>query len=134
MTKDAVTRAVSALAVGLLLAASLLHFAYSGSVFAHVTDDFQPVVSAIWTGTGISLCLTAALVVALASLQGARRQVAYVVLALHPFSMGVLQLAYGSGLQLTADALVAAGLAILVTGRLGPARRTVATPAAHPAP
>jgi hypothetical protein len=130
MTKDSVPRAVSALAIGLLLAASLLHFAYSGSVFAHVTDDFQPVVSAIWTGSGISLCLTAALVMALGSLAGVRRQVVYVILALHPLSMGGLQLAYGSGLQVTADALVVAALAILVAGRLGPAQRTVSTPAA----
>jgi hypothetical protein len=54
----------------------------------------------------------------------------YVILALHPLSMGGLQLAYGSGLQLTADALVVAALAILVAGRLGPAQRTVSTPAA----
>jgi drug/metabolite transporter (DMT)-like permease len=130
MTRDSVTRAVSALAIGLLLAASLLHFAYSGSVFAHVTDDFQPVVSAIWTGSGVSLCLTAALLVALARLQGVRRQVVYVLLALHPLTMGGLQLAYGSGLQLTADALMAAGVAILVTGRLGPVQGTDAPPAA----
>jgi hypothetical protein len=129
MTKDSVARAVSALAIGLLLAASLLHFAYAGSVFAHVTDDFQPVVSAIWTGSGISLCLTAALVMALGSLAGIRRQVVYVILALHPLSMGGLQLAYGSGLQLTADALVVAALAILVAGRLEPAQRTTSTPA-----
>lgn len=130
MTRGSVTRAVSALAIGLLLAASLLHFAYSGSVFAHVTEDFRPVVSAIWTGSGISLCLTAALVMALGSLAGVRRQVVYVILALHPLSLGGLQLAYGSGLQLTADTLVAAALAILVAGRLGPAQRTSSTPAA----
>ena len=130
MTRDSVTRAVSALAVGMLLAASLLHFAYSGSVFAHVTDDFQPVVSAIWTGVGISLCLTAALLMAVARLQGVRRHVVYVLLALHPLTMGGLQLAYGSGLQLTADALIVAALAILVTGRLGPVQRPDAAPTA----
>jgi len=130
MIKDAVARAVTSVAVGLMLAASLLHFAYAGSVVAHVTDDFQPVVGSLWTAYGISLWLTAALVVVLRSLQGARRRLVFVILALHPLVTGGLQLAYGGGLQLTADALLLAGVAILVSARLQPTPGAASAPAA----
>ena len=42
MNKDSVAAAVTSVAGGLLLAASVLHFAYAGSVVGHVTDGFQP--------------------------------------------------------------------------------------------
>jgi hypothetical protein len=120
MTKQAAARLTSAVAIGLLLASAMLYLTYYGSVSAHVTDDFQPVVAAVWLGGAINLVLVAAVVFALRPTEGARTRAVLFILALNPLSIAVLQVLYQAPWP-PATALLLAALAILATARLGSA-------------
>ena len=121
MTKYFAARISAAAAVGLLLASALLHLGYYGSVTAHVTDDFRPVVAAIWLACAINLALVAAVVLAVRSLEGVRPRVILLIVALNPLSIGVLQLVYHAPWP-PAEPLLLAALAILLTARFGSVR------------
>src|SRR6266545_5455228 len=116
MTKHSAARMTAVVAVGLLLASALLYIGYYGSVTAHVTEDFQPVVAAVWLACAINLVLVAALVLTLRSMEGGRHQFVLFVLALNPLSLAVLQFVYQAPWPPTVPLLLAA-LAILATAK-----------------
>ena len=118
MTKHSAARITAVVAVGLLLASAMLYMGYYGSVKAHVTDDFQPVVTAVWLACAINLGLVAAVVLRLRSIEGGRHQFVLFVLALNPLSLAVLQFVYEAPWPPVVPLLLAA-LAILATAKLG---------------
>ena len=129
MTRHSAARITSAVALGLLLASAMLYLTYYPSVMAHVADDFQPVVAALWLGGAIDLVLVAAVVFALRSSEGVRLQAVLVIVALNPLSIAVLQVLYQATWP-PASVLLIAALAILATARLASARPPSAATAA----
>jgi len=129
MTRHAAARLTAVVAVGLLLASALLQIGYSGSVTAHVTDDFQPIVAAVWLAEAINLVLVAAAVFVLRSMEGGRQQVVLVVLALDPLALAILQFVYQAPWPPAVPLLLAA-LAILATAKLSSAGPPPSVPAA----
>lgn len=132
MTKYSPARLSTTAAVGLLLASGILQVGYYGSVTAHVTDDFQPVVAAIWLACAINLALVAAVVLVLRSLEGAKARLALVITGLNPLSIAVLQIVYHAPWP-PPVALLLAALAIFLAARFGGAKPHVSEPAAQPA-
>lgn len=129
MTRHAAARTTSVVAVGLLLASAMLSIGYYGSVTAHVTEDFRPVVAAVWLAGAINLLLVAAVVLALRSMEGGRPQFVLLLLALNPLSLAVLQFVYQAPWPPAVPLLLAA-LAILATAKLGSAAPQGSGPAA----
>jgi len=129
MTKHSAARITSAVAIGLLLASAMLYLTYYGSVTAHVTDDFQPVITAVWLGCTINFVLLAAVVFALRSTDGSRTRAVLLILALNPLSIAVLQILYQAPWP-PATALLIAALAMLATAQLGSAKPPTSVPAA----
>jgi hypothetical protein len=117
MTKHAGARLTTAVAVGLLLAAAMLQVGYAGSVTAHVTDDWRPVVAAIWLASAITLVLIAGVVLAVRALDGPRIKLVLAIVALIPLSMGALQIVYGASWP-PAETLLLAAAALLLTAWL----------------
>src|SRR5438132_12170123 len=129
MTKYSAARMTAAAAVGLLLASAMLHVGYYRSVTAHVTDDFRPIVAAVWLACAINLALVAAVVLALRSLEGIRPRLVLLIVALNPLSIAVLEIVYQAPWP-PSEPLLLAALAILLTARFGSARPQVPAPAA----
>jgi len=128
MTKYSAARLSSTAAVGLLLASAVLQVGYYGSVTAHVTDDFQPVVSAIWLACAINLVLVAAVVLAVRSLEAAQARLVLVITGLNPLSIAVLQIVYDAPWP-PPVALLLAGLATFLAARFGGAKPLDSEPA-----
>ena len=124
MTRYSAARITGAAAVGLLLASAMLHLGYYGSVTAHVTDDFRPVVAAVWLACAINFVLVAVVVLALRPMDGVRPRLVLVVVALNPLSIGVLQILYHAPWP-PAEPLLLAALAMVLTARFGTAKPQV---------
>jgi hypothetical protein len=120
MTRQSAARITSAIAIGLLLACAMLYLTYDASVAAHVTDDFQPVVTAVWLGGAINLVLVAAVVFALRSAADGRTRTVLLLLALDPLAVAILQFLYQAPWP-PPVALLLAALAMLATAKLGSA-------------
>jgi hypothetical protein len=129
MTKHSAAKITGVVAVGLLLASAMLYIGYYGSVKAHVTDDFQPVVAAVWLACAINMVLVAAVVLRLRSMEGGQHQFVLFVLALNPLSLAVLQFVYRAPWPPVVPLLLAA-LAILATANLGSTGPQLSLPAA----
>jgi hypothetical protein len=127
MTTYSAARLSTAAAVGLLLASAMLQVGYYGSVNAHVTDDFQPVVSAIWLACAINLAIVAAVVLAVRSLESANARRVLIITGLNPLSIAVLQIVYHASWP-PPLALLLAALAIFLAARFAGAQPHVPEP------
>ena len=129
MTRHSAARLAAVVAVGLLLASAILQIGYYGSVIAHVTDDFRPIISTVWFGSVVNLVVVAALVLTIRSVGVARGRLALVLLAVNPLALAALQLLYHAPWP-PPVALLLAGLGLLLDAQLGSATQESSTPAA----
>jgi CHASE2 domain-containing sensor protein len=129
MSNERLATITSYIGAGLLFATAGLHLSFYGSVTEQAPADGRPLLAALWVGCGISVMLTALLVIAVTPLQTIRRRAILLIAALTPLSMAVLQIVYLGFIPPTAILLLDAGV-IIVAGQLGHARQPVPVPAA----
>jgi hypothetical protein len=129
MSKERLATITSSIGAGVMFATAGLHLSAYGSVTAQAPADGRPLLAALWVACGISLMLTAVLVIAVTPLQTIRRRAILLIAALTPLSIAVLQIAYLGFLPPTAILLLDAAV-IIVAGQLGHAQQPVPVPAA----
>jgi hypothetical protein len=118
MTKERLAKLTASIGAGLVFGTAGFHLSAYGSVTAQAPADLQPLMAALWIAGGVSLILSALLVVAVTPLFIVRRRALLGIAALTPFSIAVLQIVYLGFLPSTAILLLDTAV-VLTAGELG---------------
>lgn len=124
MTKERLAKLTASVGAGLVFGTAGFHLSGYGSVTAQAPTELRPLMAALWIAGGISLILSALLVVAAIPLFIARRRALLAIAALTPFSIAILQIAYLGFLPPTALLLLDTAV-LLLAGELGRAHQPV---------
>lgn len=118
MTKARLASLTASIGAGLVFGTAGFHLSASSSVTAEAPADLQPLMAALWVAAGVSLILSALLVVAVTPMFIVRRRALLAIAALTPLSIAILQVVYLGFLAPTA--LLLLDTAVLVAaGELG---------------
>ena len=129
MTKERLASLTASIGAGLVFATAGFHFSAYGSVIAQTPADIRPLMAALWVAGGVSLILSALLVVAVTPMFIVRRRALLAIAALTPLSIAILQVVYLGFLPPTALLLLDTAV-LLAAGELGRARQPARLPAA----
>jgi len=128
MTKERLASLTASIGAGLLFATAGFHLSAYGSVTAEAPVDLRPLMAALWIAGGVSLILSALLVVAATPMFIVRRRALLAISALTPLSIALLQVVYLGFLAPTALLLLDTAV-LLVAGELGRTRQLAPGPA-----
>ena len=129
MTKERLASLTASIGAGLVFATAGFHFSAYGSVIAQTPADIRPLMAALWVAGGVSLILSALLVVAVTPMFIVRRRALLAIAALTPLSIAILQVVYLGFLPPTALLFLDTAV-LLAAGELGRARQPAPLPAA----
>jgi hypothetical protein len=129
MTKERLASLTASTGAGLVFATAGFHLSAYGAVTAQAPADLRPLMAALWVAGGVSLLLSALLVVAVTPMFIVRRRALLAIAALTPLSIAMLQVVYLGFLAPTALLLLDTAV-LLAAGELGRARQPAPAPAA----
>lgn len=129
MTKERLASLTASIGAVLVFGTAGFHLSAYGSVTAQASADLRPLMAALWIAGGVSLILSALLVVAVTPMFIVRRRALLAIAALTPLSMAILQVMYLGFLAPTALLLLDTAV-LLAAGELGRARQPAPVPAA----
>jgi len=129
MTKERLASLTASIGAGLVFATAGFHLSAYGSVTAQAPADLRPLMAALWVAGGVSLIVSALLVVAVTPMFIVRRRALLAIAALTPLSIAILQVVYLGFLAPTALLLLDTAV-LLAAGELGRARQPAPVPAA----